>query len=114
MGEGTAMLTRRELGLAAGGLAVLPGLARPALAQRAGGNIVMAQQAQPPTLDAQVTTAQAARNISLHVFETLYARNEAGNPVPDLAEGVDISADGLTYRFALREARFHNGKPLTS
>jgi peptide/nickel transport system substrate-binding protein len=95
-------------------MAVLPGLARPALAQRAGGNLVMAQQAQPPTLDAQVTTAQAARNITLHVFETLFARDEAGNPVPDLAEGVDISADGLTYRFALREARFHNGKSMTS
>jgi peptide/nickel transport system substrate-binding protein len=114
MGEGSTMLTRRELGLAAGGLAVLPGLARPALAQRAGGNLVMAQQAQPPTLDAQVTTAQAARNISLHLYETLYARDEAGNPVPDLAEGVDISPDGLTYRFALREARFHNGKQMTS
>lgn len=104
------MLTRRGLGLAAGAAA----LARPALAQGARGTVVMAQQAQPPSLDAAVTTAQASRNITLHVFETLFARDEAGNPQPDLAEGVDISADGLTYRFTLREARFHNGKPMTS
>lgn len=107
------MLTRRDFGLTAAGLTTLP-LSRPALAQRTGGDIVMAQQAQPPTLDAQVTTAQASRNITLHVFETLFARDEAGNPRPDLAEGVDISADGLTYRFALREAKFHNGKSMTS
>jgi peptide/nickel transport system substrate-binding protein len=107
------MLTRRDLGTAAGAAALLP-LARPALAQGARGAIVMAQQAQPPSLDPQVTTAQASRNISLHIYETLYARDEAGNPQPDLAEGVDISADGLTYRFALREARFHNGRAMTS
>lgn len=107
------MLTRRDLGRAAGA-AAFTGLAMPAVAQRRGGELVMAQQAQPPTLDAQVTTAQASRNVSLHVVETLFARDEAGNPKPDLAEGVDISGDGLTYRFALREARFHNGKPMTS
>jgi len=104
------MLTRRELGLVAGAAA----LAKPALAQGARGNIVMAQQGPPPSIDAQVTTAQFSRNITMHMFETLYARDEAGNPQPDLAEGVDISPDGLTYRFALREARFHNGKRMTS
>jgi peptide/nickel transport system substrate-binding protein len=107
------MVTRRDLGLAAGAAALLP-LSKPALAQGARGTVVMAQQAQPPSLDAQTTSAQASRNISLHIFETLFARDEAGNPVPDLAEGVDISADGLTYRFGLREARFHNGRRMNS
>jgi peptide/nickel transport system substrate-binding protein len=107
------MLTRRQFGLATGAAAMAP-LATPGLAQGARGTLVMAQQAQPPSLDAQVTTAQASRNINLHVYETLFARDEAGNPKPDLAEGVDISADGLTYRFSLRDARFHNGKRLTS
>lgn len=108
------MLTRRQLGLAATAAAAGSPLAKPAIAQGARGTVVMAQQAQPPSLDAQVTTAQASRNINLHVYETLFARDEAGNPKPDLAEGVDISADGLTYRFSLRDARFHNGKRLTS
>ena len=31
-----------------------------------------------------------ARNVNLHIFETLYARDEGARPVPDLAEGVTI------------------------
>ena len=109
------MLTRRQLGAASvAGLGV-SALGAPAIAQKRGGDVVVAQQAQPPSLDAQTTTAQASRNINLHIYETLYARDEAGNPMPDLAEGVDISADGLTYRFALRTGvKFHNGKTMDS
>ena len=60
-----------------------------------------------------MTSAQAARNINLHVFETLYARDENARPVPDLAEGVTISPDGLTYVFTLRRGvKFHNGKEM--
>ena len=104
------MLRRRHFnaGLAATALPL------PAFAQgKKGGDVVVSQQAQPPTLDAQTTSAQATRNISLHMHETLFARDEAGDPKPDLAEGVDISADGLTYKFPLRKGvLFHNGKVL--
>ncbi len=108
------MITRRTLAKAAAVAPFATSLAAPALAQGARGTITMAQQAQPPTLDVHVTTAQASRNINLHIHETLFARDEVSNPKPDLATGVDISADGLTYRFELREARFHNGKMMTS
>ena len=53
--------------------------------------MVIAIAQAPPSLDAQVTSAQAARNITLHIFETLYARDENAKPVPELAEGVKIS-----------------------
>ena len=87
----------------------------PASAQKKGGDIVIAITQSPPSLDPHVSSAQAARNINLHVFETLYARDEGANPVPDLAEGVKVSADGLTYLFALRKGvKFHNGKEMTS
>ena len=67
----------------------------------------------PPSLDAQVTSAQAARNITLHIYETLYARDENAKPVPELAEGVKISEDGKTYVFPIRKGvKFHNGKDL--
>src|SRR4051794_27791581 len=49
-----------------------------------------------------------------NLFEGLYRPNEKGDLVPALAESHDVSADGLTYRFRLREARFHNGDPVTS
>lgn len=77
--------------------------------------IVIASVQGPPSLDAHVTSAQVARNITLHLYETLYARNENGDAVPDLAQGVTISDDQLTYTFKLREGvKFHNGKEMTS
>lgn len=83
-------------------------------AQKRGGDIVMAQQAQPPTIDAMTTTAQATRNIGLHIWETMVTRDENANVVGDLATKWSISPDGLTYTFTLRDARFHNGKMMTS
>jgi peptide/nickel transport system substrate-binding protein len=35
-------------------------------------------------------------------------------PEPGLAESWDVSDDGLTYTFRLRDAEFHNGLPVTS
>lgn len=87
----------------------------PVLAQKKGGDVVIAMTQAPPSLDPHVTSAQAARNVNLHVFETLYARDENARPVPDLAEGVSISPDGLTYVFTLRRGvKFHNGKEMGS
>lgn len=84
-------------------------------AQTRGGDVVIAITQAPPTLDAQISAMQATRNITLHLFETLYARDENAKPVPDLAQGVAISPDGKTYTFALRKGvKFHNGKEMTS
>ncbi len=107
------MLRRRTL---TAGLLASAALPLPAIAQgKKGGDVIIAQQAQPPTLDAQTTTAQASRNISLHMYESLYTRDEAANPKPELAEGVDIAADGMSYTFKLRTGvKFHNGKTMTS
>ena len=45
------------------------------------------------------------------MYETLYARDENAGVVPDLAQGAEISKDGLTYVFTLRPGvKFHNGK----
>lgn len=84
-------------------------------AQKRGGDAIIAMIAAPPSLDAQATSAQVARNINLHIYETLYARDENARVVPDLADGVSISSDGLTYVFSLRQGvKFHNGKEMTS
>lgn len=86
-----------------------------AQAQTRGGDVVVAITQAPPTLDAQVTSIEASRYITLHLYETLYARDENARAVPDLAEGVAISPDGLTYSFPLRKnVKFHNGKVMTS
>lgn len=90
------------------------GAALPAMAQKKGGDVVIAMTQAPPSLDPHATSAQVARNVNLHVFETLYARDENARPVPDLATGVNVSADGLTYVFTLRQGvKFHNGRDMT-
>ncbi len=94
--------------------ALVLGAAVPALAQKKGGDMVIAMTQAPPSLDPHATSAQVARNVNLHVFETLYARDENARPVPDLATGVVVSPDGLTYVFTLRQGvKFHNGRDMT-
>ena len=78
-----------------------------------GGTVTVALVQAPPSLDAQLTSAQVARDINLHMYETLYARDENAGVVPDLAQGAEVSKDGMTYVFALRPGvKFHNGKTM--
>jgi len=77
--------------------------------------INIAVTAQPPTLDSAMTVSQVALNTALYIFEQLYTLNADYEPVPMLAESVDISDDGLTYTFRLRQGvKFHNGKEMTA
>ncbi|MBL8690496.1 MAG: ABC transporter substrate-binding protein [Rhodospirillaceae bacterium] len=84
-------------------------------AQKRGGDLVILQQTTPTSLDAITTIEQGSRNVNLHMFEMLIARDEGSNPIPDLASKFEESADGLTYTFTLRQGvKFHNGKEMTS
>jgi peptide/nickel transport system substrate-binding protein len=75
----------------------------------------IALTAQPPTLDSAITVSAVALDTAGNIFEQLYTLNADYQPTPMLAESVDISEDGLTYTFALRQGvKFHNGKELTS
>lgn len=75
----------------------------------------IAVTAQPPTLDSAMTVSQVALDIAGNIYETLYTLNEDYEPTPMLAESVDVSEDGLTYTFHLREGvKFHNGNEMTS
>lgn len=53
--------------------------------------------------------------VMAHIFEGLVAYDENGHPRPMLANTIDVSPDGLQYRFNLRhDVHFQNGEPLTS
>ncbi|MEH2492790.1 ABC transporter substrate-binding protein [Bradyrhizobium sp. AZCC 2230] len=108
-------VNRRTLLVGVAGAAASTVLGRPAFAQKAGGEAIVAQQAAPATLDAMTTSLQAARNISMHIFETLYTRGESGSVISALASDCTASPAFDSFTFHLRQGvPFHNGKEMTS
>lgn len=86
-----------------------------AQAQTPGGEAVVAQPSAPPTLDPHITSAQTTLNIVLLVFEQLFTRDDANQPIGDLAEGYEVSQDGLVYTIRLRKGvKFHDGSDFTA
>ena len=66
-------------------------------------------------LDSTTTTDSASTQILDNVMEGLYRLDPDEKPVPAQAESVDISDDGLTHTFTLRDGlKWSNGDPLTS
>ena len=81
----------------------------------ADGMLRYATVGEPPSLDQQVVTSDLATTIAHHMFEGLYTFNASNAPVPLLASGETVSADGKTIVIALREGvKFHNGQAMTS
>jgi peptide/nickel transport system substrate-binding protein len=77
--------------------------------------IRVAYPTEPPTLDPQITTTTATRDMARPIFETLVTLNAKYQAVPMLAEKVEKSEDGKTYTFILRKGvKFHNAKEMTS
>lgn len=75
--------------------------------------LVIAAQTEPVSLDAH----KASGSSILSLFgATLVALDPVtGEPVPYLAKSWTVSADGLTWDFALRDdVTFHDGTPLTA
>jgi len=119
-------LTRREamihgaaLGLSLPAMMALGavGPVRIAAAQEAspepktGGTLRVGLQADPAELDPHKTSLTAAWHVIEHVYDTLVDANENLEPIPGLAEEWEISGDGLTYTFKLRQGvKFHNGR----
>jgi oligopeptide transport system substrate-binding protein len=66
-------------------------------------------------LDSTTTTDSASTQILDNVMEGLHRLDPDENPVLAQAESVDISEDGLTYTFTLRDGlKWSNGDPVTS
>jgi peptide/nickel transport system substrate-binding protein len=72
-------------------------------------------QAALSNLDPIWTTIYVVRNASLLFWDTLYGVDSALRPHPQMCQGHDASADGLTWTFALRDGlKFHDGEPVRS
>ncbi|AYE84785.1 ABC transporter substrate-binding protein [Sulfitobacter sp. D7] len=77
-------------------------------------DITVAMQLEPPHLDPTSAAAGAIDSVLYtNVFEGLTRFMGDGSVVPGLAESWEISEDGLTYTFKLREGvTFHDGSAM--
>src|SRR5215207_2852621 len=70
--------------------------------------------AEPETLDPQKATGVTEANIQYEMFEGLTTYTPDGEVTPGAAESWDVSDDGKTYTFHLRDAKWSNGDPVTA
>jgi len=77
-----------------------------------GGTLMVCQPAEPPGLDPTTHTAAAIdRVVYANIYEGLVKVDSGGGFLPGLANGWNLSADGLVYTFNLRKGvAFHNGE----
>ncbi len=96
--------TRRELMAGAAaltGAAVLPKAAAAQAAPK--GTLRVIPHASLTILDPVATTGYIVRNHGYNVFDTLFAQDKDLKVTPQMASGVEVSADKLTYRISLRD-----------
>ena len=100
--------------------AVAPGRSAPALRRqdaepRMGGRLRVASTGQPAGLDMHLNNNRTVTLIAWNMYEALYTFDADYATVPMLAEGHQLSPDGLTTTIALRQGvPFHNGDEMTA
>ena len=97
--------------LAAAALALAAAGALPAAAQTPPNVLIVGQIAEPQSLDPHTVTASNDFRILVNVYDGLVRYKDGTLEVePALAESWEISEDGKTYTFKLREGvKFHDG-----
>ena len=86
-----------------------------AFSQTAGGTMVMIAQPEPPSLAPYLSTSGPIGLVAPKIYNGLLDYDLDLNPVGDLAESFEVSEDGLTVTFKLREGvKWHDGEPFTS
>ncbi|MDP9363344.1 MAG: peptide ABC transporter substrate-binding protein, partial [Chloroflexota bacterium] len=69
----------------------------------------------PPSLDPALARDLSTAMLCRQLFRGLTRLDDDLRPVPELAERIEISADGLHYTFRLRpDARFHDGRTVVA
>ncbi|MDP3958464.1 MAG: ABC transporter substrate-binding protein [bacterium] len=69
----------------------------------------------PRFVNPVLAVSDADRDVTALVYSGLMRKRPDGALVPDLAESYEVSPDGLTYTFVLKEdVRFHDDEPVTA
>lgn len=70
---------------------------------------------EPNKLDPALNSTVDGACLAILAFAGLYTYDENGQLVPDLAEGYEMSDDGLTYTFTMKDdLKWSDGTPLTA
>ncbi len=104
---------RRGVGRLAAAAVVALGFASLDAPAEAGGKFVFANSSAYDTLDPHAVFDVGRVASRINMYDGLMRWQD--NPPqlkPWLAEKVDVSPDGLTYTFTLRDAKFHDGSPV--
>jgi peptide/nickel transport system substrate-binding protein len=69
----------------------------------------------PRFINPTLAITRADQDMSSLIYSGLLKIDEQGALVPDTAESITVSEDGLTYNILMRkDIRFHDGRPLTA
>lgn len=66
------------------------------------------------SLDAAQATDNVSFELIANCIDGLIQLDKNGKPIPAVAESYEVSADGKTYTFNLRDAKWANGDPVTA
>ncbi|MFT4029115.1 MAG: ABC transporter substrate-binding protein [Protaetiibacter sp.] len=78
-----------------------------------GGRLAFLMRLEPNNIDPHTATESAAYVVMEQVYESLL-ESVRGELVAGLAEAWEVSDDGLSYTFTLRDATFHSGRKVTA
>jgi oligopeptide transport system substrate-binding protein len=81
---------------------------------RAGGTLRIGLSGDPASIDPRFVTDAAGERIVDALFDPLVRLDQRDNVVPAAASGWEVLDDGASFRFDLRDARFHDGTPVTA
>ncbi len=69
---------------------------------------------EPVEMNTMLTTDTVSLTLIRHTMEGLVRMGPNNDRQPGMAESWDVSEDGLTYTFHLRDAKWSNGDPVTA
>src|SRR3954469_22943770 len=97
--------------LTGAGVTAVSGLATPAISQRAAARALrFVPQADLANFDPIWNTQYVVRNAAALVWDMLYGVDDKLQPQRQMVEAEEVSADGLTSTFRLRQGlKFHDG-----
>lgn len=79
-----------------------------------GKTLRLTQNVEMDTMDSGNTGDGYTTSIMSLLVDSLFRLDENSQPQPALAESYEVSEDGLTYTFHLRDSKWSNGDPVTA